>query len=1045
MPLFGPPDIAKLLAKRDVSGLIKALGYPKDEDVRRAAAQALGQLADTRGLEPLVAVMGDPSNGIRLAAIEALGHFGAPAARPLIAALGDGSGPVRAAAAGALVQIGAPAVELLRVILGGENLDARRLAAGVLDKLAWSPDRGESGAAYWVIKGDWAKCVDLGAPAVPPLIVTLRDLNVRSDPAAAALVEIGVPAVELLIVALREVRDWHVRYAVAGVLGRIGDPRAVESLIAALRDREVVRAAARALVQIGDPRAVEPLIAALNDPSACSSAATALGDLRDVRAVEPLIAALAGADAGGRSAIAEALGKLGDARAVEALIPALTDREAAGIHTMAARALGQIGDPRAAQPLMAALKDEKDFVRLAVAEALGQIGDAGAAESLTAALQDPSPRVRAVAAAALERLAATRDPNELASVRVAEAPRRPSGPAPDRRATDLPPATERPWSDLPPAVGDIVVMTRHYEFDDATSPVLLAGPDRGLDGTEWRVQRIATEPSYVRVGPGIMQKASEPHVELVLVAGQYRHWAPFQKSELPADLAAATAMRAKGKTVAEQPGYTMTLIDSDAYRRHFPDKPVNQQFLEEWRRADRRSASLVNDILAHPSPVVFGTVNKDVQASLDELQKEGDAPIQPILSAVRACGSGDSEGAYWWKGAQELCSLLGRLGSAAAKDALLQILETDSRIVEYEYVRASAAQALAGFRDPELLPRLLRCLELPNAPVLAINKTIVALGGDASSLPRVIVAQGRDIRDLQEAVRFYRQHQPRVASWPNREDQGGFYFLFGAGVEKLRGTEAARPLLAASLAANPAATAAAWSAFPLVAKSPENAQELAEQYPLTAPYLASVDAPDERPAPASPTLAEKAQSEKWQLRRSYAEDPQADPKKLEDLIRNDPTEEVRTAACANPNTPPRVLEEFGTLGSAPLAAIVAAMSRHGRERGLWETVAANPNTPLPVLERLAGLEISPGALQQVAPNDRETAAFFVERILWGIAENPCTPISFLERLGRDPEYRIRIRAAGNRSTPLQVLQALARDPNERIRKAAEENPSFRPG
>jgi hypothetical protein len=35
MPLFGPPDIEKLKAKRDVQGLIKALSY-KQEGAGRA-------------------------------------------------------------------------------------------------------------------------------------------------------------------------------------------------------------------------------------------------------------------------------------------------------------------------------------------------------------------------------------------------------------------------------------------------------------------------------------------------------------------------------------------------------------------------------------------------------------------------------------------------------------------------------------------------------------------------------------------------------------------------------------------------------------------------------------------------------------------------------------------------------------------------------------------------------------------------------------------------------------------------------------------------
>ena len=46
MPLLGPPDVAKLKAKGDVPGLIKALGRQRDSAVRRAAATALGHLRE---------------------------------------------------------------------------------------------------------------------------------------------------------------------------------------------------------------------------------------------------------------------------------------------------------------------------------------------------------------------------------------------------------------------------------------------------------------------------------------------------------------------------------------------------------------------------------------------------------------------------------------------------------------------------------------------------------------------------------------------------------------------------------------------------------------------------------------------------------------------------------------------------------------------------------------------------------------------------------------------------------------------------------------
>ena len=41
MWLFGPPNVEKMKAKRDVKGLIKALHYENDGNVRSAAAMAL--------------------------------------------------------------------------------------------------------------------------------------------------------------------------------------------------------------------------------------------------------------------------------------------------------------------------------------------------------------------------------------------------------------------------------------------------------------------------------------------------------------------------------------------------------------------------------------------------------------------------------------------------------------------------------------------------------------------------------------------------------------------------------------------------------------------------------------------------------------------------------------------------------------------------------------------------------------------------------------------------------------------------------------------
>jgi HEAT repeat protein len=83
MFLFGAPNVQKLSAKRDVQGLIKALGYEKDEQIRHAAALALGQIGDPRALEPLIAASHDSDPDVRQAAVEALGQVraGGPSRR----------------------------------------------------------------------------------------------------------------------------------------------------------------------------------------------------------------------------------------------------------------------------------------------------------------------------------------------------------------------------------------------------------------------------------------------------------------------------------------------------------------------------------------------------------------------------------------------------------------------------------------------------------------------------------------------------------------------------------------------------------------------------------------------------------------------------------------------------------------------------------------------------------------------------------------------------------------------------------------------------
>jgi hypothetical protein len=125
-----------------------------------------------------------------------------------------------------------------------------RVAQAALQQMGQAPLPLPEAVAQVVAQGSWGV-----------LVRALRHEGVR-----AAVVELGTPAVPPLIQALGD-EDIDVRRAACRALGEIGDRQAVPPLIQALRDwSSYVRVAAcEALGQIGDPQALPHLIQALED------------------------------------------------------------------------------------------------------------------------------------------------------------------------------------------------------------------------------------------------------------------------------------------------------------------------------------------------------------------------------------------------------------------------------------------------------------------------------------------------------------------------------------------------------------------------------------------------------------------------------------------------------------------------------------------------------------------------------------------------------------------------------------------------------------
>jgi HEAT repeat protein len=456
-------SIIKALGRRGSKAVPALIGALDDrhQEVRKAAAEALGEIGDPQAIEPLLQAMIREKEGpnpykwavlrfqtaavdhllpllshedttIRVQAAQMLAELGDERAlEPLIAALNTPDTPLRFHLVISLGKLGdRRAVEPLLTLLTDETPSVRHHALLALGAL-----------------GD--------KRIVPVLLDALqRDASLLHG-TVIALGELGDPrGVEVALAALSDANE-SIRFGAARSLGAMGDPQAAAPLIAALADpsQSVREAAVRSLAALGDHQAIPPLIDALKQNSLLASeAAAALGVLGGPRAVDALLGAVSDPQLWGwgawgpacralralgvpapavlfttlneapsykRRQSITALGLIGDLRALEPLIAILTNSEEdEQVREAAATALATLKDERALPPLIAILEeDEEEDMRCSAALALGQMGHAQALAPLLAALKDEEPAVRIAASTALGVLG---DPEALPALRLVE-------------------------------------------------------------------------------------------------------------------------------------------------------------------------------------------------------------------------------------------------------------------------------------------------------------------------------------------------------------------------------------------------------------------------------------------------------------------------------------------------------------------------------------------------------------------------------------------------------------------------------------------------
>jgi HEAT repeat protein len=248
LPDLGKPNVEKLKARYDVEGLIKALNYKKDKNVRSEAAQALGDIFDGRVVGALGEALKDEDVGVRMDVVHALGRIRDPGSMDvLIVALKDADPGIRSLAQKMLISH----VHSLKVEPDIEGLVRAASSDDEYIRLNAVSALGEVGD-------------ERAARALASISLDDTYYPVRFE-AAESLRRIGDKrAVEMLVSALKA-PDVSFRIRAAEALGRIGDRRAVNALCEAMEDDEeaVRRASVDALGKIGDPRVMNLIVAAM--------------------------------------------------------------------------------------------------------------------------------------------------------------------------------------------------------------------------------------------------------------------------------------------------------------------------------------------------------------------------------------------------------------------------------------------------------------------------------------------------------------------------------------------------------------------------------------------------------------------------------------------------------------------------------------------------------------------------------------------------------------------------------------------------------------
>ncbi len=439
---FAADILGEIKDKLGVPALLEAL---KDENpnVRSSAANSLAMIGDSSALEPLIECLEvEKDEWVNFSLIEALGKVGDERIiGPLTQFLEGDSEVLMIASVDAMKRFNVPVVAgTLIDLLDKANEGVRGEILKILvDMLAACPDCFPRKSMLSKLSGQLMSALadedeDVKFAAVKGLGILKEKRATKTLISVLKGIDPGAPESEervgYLYDALREIGDEselisglvaqgsEAPVPVIDVLGELHSKRAVKHLIEVYNngaDRERKRAIVAALGRIGDVDSLDFLAEVLEWESGYvrKEAADALAKIGNKRAIPCLFMRLERERYDDvRESLLAAIVKIGKLDVYNGFVTFLYNKSPE-IREAGVRGLGMLSDERAIPKLITALNDEFPKLRRSAVKALSGFKKAGVEEAITVSLMDGSSEVKIEAVHGLARIGSKRSASAL--------------------------------------------------------------------------------------------------------------------------------------------------------------------------------------------------------------------------------------------------------------------------------------------------------------------------------------------------------------------------------------------------------------------------------------------------------------------------------------------------------------------------------------------------------------------------------------------------------------------------------------------------------